>query len=161
MSEQTRPREFGEAVMDVRYGVRFNEMNERFYRRLDMTLTALSLVGGTAAVGSLLAQLPSLAAFASIAVASVATCQAVFRPQEAALRHNEFRRRFADLDARAPSMDLQVLDAELRRLQGEAPAGLSGLALPAFARNLRSHGFDASAVEADVGPWGRALDAVV
>lgn len=161
MSEETRPRDFAEAVMDVRYGVRFNEMNERFYRRLDMTLTALSLIGGTAAVGSLLAPAPGLAALASIAVAGAAVCQAVLRPQASAVRHNEYRRRFADLDVRAPGLDLPALDAELRRLQGEAPAGLSGLALPAFARNLRSHGLDASAVEAEFGRWGRALNAVV
>lgn len=141
MTEPTmHPRSHYEAVLDVRYGLRFNELNERLYRRLDLLFGFVGLFGGTSAFVAVVGSAPVLAACASALVAASAVIERLVRPVEKAVAHAEFRRRFGDLDARSGALDLVAVDAELRRLQADGPLGFAALARPAFNANLRSNG---------------------
>ena len=129
-----------EAVLDVRYGFRFGEMNERFYRRLDLLFGFIGLFGGSAAVVGAIATYPILSLSSGAMVAAFAVIERLVRPVEKAIDHANYKKRFADLDARASKLSLDDLDSELRRLQADAPMGINSLAIPAFNANLRSNG---------------------
>lgn len=129
-----------EAILDVRYGQRFNEINEIFYRRLDLLFGFVGLAGGTAAFTGALTAAPVVAGVAGVAIAASAIIERLVRPVEQAVAFAEFRRRFAELDARAAGMTLADIDAELRRLQAAGPHGVTGLAACAYNRNLLSNG---------------------
>lgn len=137
---KTYERSLYEATLDVRYGVRFNELNQRFYQRLDLSFGFVGLFGGSFAFVGVITEHPVIAATAAALVAACAVLERLIRPVERALDHAAFRRRYADLDARTSGLDLSELDAELRRLQGEGPSGISGLSVPAHNLNLMSNG---------------------
>lgn len=135
-----------EAILDVRYGVRFGGMNERCYRHLDLFFGFVGLFGGTAVVVGVAASSPTLSAMSGGVVAACAIIERLVRPVEKALEHCACKKRFADLDARSAKLSLEEIDSELRRLQMDPPVGLSSLAIPAFNANLRSNGLDESVV---------------
>lgn len=142
MSERSK----GEAILDVRYGARFGEMNERYYRHLDLFFGFVGLFGGTAVVVGVAATNPALSAISGGVVAACAVIERLVRPIEKALEHSAYKKRFADLDARSAKLSLEEIDAELRRLQMDAPVGPRSLAIPAFNANLRSNGLEADIV---------------
>jgi len=129
-----------EAVLDARYGVRFNELNERYYNRLDLMLGLITLAGGSAAVVSWANQSPGLAAAAGVVLAFVSLFGQLLCAPRKAEQHAAGRRAYADLDARAPGLTLEQVDAELRALQAALPSGIALLAMPAYNANLRSNG---------------------
>lgn len=135
-------RTLGQAVMDCRYGVAFNDLNERLYRRLDTFLTIVGLVAGASAVIGIAKNSADWSTFAGACAAVLAIVQASTKPGELAARHNEFKRKFAALDAQAWKLGLEGVDAQLKSLQAEAPPGLRSLALPAYNANLASNGFE-------------------
>lgn len=143
------------AVLDVRYGARYGELNERLYRRLDLLFGFVGLFGGSAVVVGAVGSYPMLSALSGGIIAACAIVERLIRPVERAIEHRDFKKRFADLDARASAMSADDVEAELRRLQMEAPTGLSSLAIPAFNVNLRSNGREDAVVPESF--WQRAL----
>ncbi len=143
------------AVLDVRYGSRYGELNERFYRRIDLVFGFVGLFGGSAVVFGAVSANPTLAAWSGGVVAACAVFERLIRPIERAVEHRDFKKKFADLDARSSAMSCVELDTALRRLQMEAPTGISSLAIPAFNANLRSNGRDESVIPETA--WQKAV----
>lgn len=133
-------------ILDVRFGARYGELNERFYRRLDVAFGFIGLFGGSAVVVGAFGSYPWLSGISGVLIAACAIIERLVRPVEKAIEHRDFKKRFADLDARAPSIAEAELQAALRRLQMEAPQGMASLAIPAFNANLRSNGRDDAVV---------------
>jgi hypothetical protein len=129
-----------EAVMDVRYGVCFNDLCERFYSRLDMAFGALSLTGGSAAAASVVNGSPTLAAAAGLVLAVVAVFERLVGAAKKAEQHAAARRAYGDINALAQAMGVEEIDARLRVLQSSTPSGISSLGMPAYNANLRSAG---------------------
>ncbi|CCD28966.1 conserved hypothetical protein [Candidatus Glomeribacter gigasporarum BEG34] len=134
------PRTHYEAVLDVRYGWRFNELNERFYQRLDGLLGFICYFGGSATLIGVLAHHPVFTTIASLCVASAGVLNHLISASRKAYAHAIARAKYAALDARAPRLKLEELDAELKRLQGNSPNGIRALSMPAFNTNLLSNG---------------------
>lgn len=139
-TERADGRTHYEAVLDVRYGVRFNAMCETFYNRLDGMLTFVTAVGGTGAAASYLNSNAGLAAASGIVLAAAAVLGLVISPARKAEQHGHAKRSFGLLASRANHLTLSQIDAELRALQSSFPAGLSSLANPAYNANLRTAG---------------------
>src|SRR5260363_86219 len=129
-----------EAVLDVRYGWRFIELNERFYQRLDGLLGFICYFGGSATLIGVLAHHPVFTTIASLCVASAGVLNHLISASRKAYAHAIARAKYAALDARAPRLKLEELDAELKRLQGNSPNGIRALSMPAFNTNLLSNG---------------------
>lgn len=144
-----------EVLMDVRYGARFGELNERFYRRLDVLFGFVGLFGGSGAVVGAVGSYTAVAAVSGALVAAFAIIERLVRPVEKAIEHSAFKKRFADLDARALKMQVDDIEAELRRLQADAPLGIDSLSMPAFNANLRSNGRDEEIVPESM--WQRTI----
>lgn len=144
-----------EILLDVRYGARFGELNERFYRRLDLLFGFIGLFGGSGAVVGAIGSYPVIAAICGALVAALAIVERLVRPVEKAIEHCAFKKRFADLDARALKMPVDDVEAELRRLQADAPLGIESLSMPAFNANLRSNGRDDAVVKESM--WQRTI----
>lgn len=142
MRDDPRPdgRTHYEAVLDVRYGMRFNVLCERAYRRVDMLLTAVTVIGGSAAAVAWVNRSPEWAAASGLVLAVLSVLQVVAAPGRAAVEHRMAALEYARLDARAQGLALEQLDAELRLLQAQSPSGVALLAVPAFNANVRSAG---------------------
>lgn len=152
MIDRSKP----EAILDVRYGARFGEMNERYYRHLDTFFGFVGLFGGTSVVVGIAASNPTLSAMSGAVVAACAIVERLVRPVEKALEHCTCKKRFADLDARSAMLSLEDIDSELRRLQMDAPIGISALAIPAFNANLKSNGLENAVVAETI--WQRLVN---
>ncbi|MDQ2187190.1 hypothetical protein RBI13_18585 [Alcaligenaceae bacterium A4P071] len=129
-----------EASIDVMYGVRFNEMNERFYRRLDSIFSFLSVLGGSAIFASWLGDKPLIAGVLGPAVVVITYIEREVRPAQKAVRCAVQREKFGELASRLPTMDLAAIDKELRLLQSTGPDSMSSLEIPAYNAVMRSHG---------------------
>jgi hypothetical protein len=129
-----------EATLDCRFGRQFSLMNARLYQRIDFVFGFVSLFGGSTAFGGAIAQNPTLAGAAGVVLAVASILERLMAPALKAHEFKEHAKRFADLDARAHSMDVAHIDSELRRLQAEGPMGFEALALPAHNANLLSNG---------------------
>jgi hypothetical protein len=77
---QTYVRTHYEAVLDVRYAIHWNELNERLNRHFDAALKILSLVFGTTAFGAYLATYPQVSAYAGLFMAVVTVLDVVLAP---------------------------------------------------------------------------------
>lgn len=130
-----------EAVLDCRYGYWFNDLNERWYRRIDMAFTITSLAFAGSAVVGVLTSVPWIGTGATVVVSVLAVAHAVLRPIEAAANHREAKRAYLTLDACAESLDLAAFDKRLREVQGGAPTGLRALAPVAYNACLRANGY--------------------
>jgi len=133
-------------VLDVLYGVEFNDLNVRFYRRLDGLIATLNLVLGSAAAATLIAKLPGLAGWSGLAIAVLSAIQKTVNPADKALKCAEHRAKYGDLAGRAAEMSLAGVDKELRALQATGPDTIAALAIPAYNANLRSNGYEAHVI---------------
>ena len=138
----TVERNHAEAVLDVLYGVTFNDMNERFYRRIDSVFSWINMVGGSAAVAAVAGGRGVVAGVIGGVIAAAAYLEREIRPAQKAVRCAVQREKFGDLAARAPELTLAEIDRELRRLQANGPDTITALAIPAHNANLRTNGFE-------------------
>lgn len=143
-SSQTAARADGrthyEAVLDIRYGMRFNDLCARWYAKADGLLAFVSLMGTSTAVLSVVSSSPATATAAGIVLTAVGTISLLLAPGRKAEQHLQARKAYAELDARSQQRTLEELDVELRILQGTAPSGLALLARPAYNANLMTAG---------------------
>jgi len=131
-----------EALMDVRYGRTFSEMNERFFNRIDMLFGAVQLFMGSAAAASLFGASESSLKWAGALLAIVAVLERLIGPGRKAESFAHARAAWGDLDARGGALTLEHLDPEIRTLQSTLPSGIGLLAMPACNANLRSNGHE-------------------
>ena len=140
MSKLPPERTHANAVMEARYAAHYGARNERFWGRLDTTLGLLGAFGGSAAFGAALAGNTALGAVAGIVLAAASCVSLVTRPLERSIEFRDHRRKFGDLDARAPQLSLAEMDKELKCLQHEGPNGLEALAVVAWNDAVMANG---------------------
>lgn len=129
-----------QAVADVRYGIAYGALNERFWQKLDTTLNLAQILAGALALSGAFAQAPTVAGVAGTVVAVVSAFQLALQPTRKSIDFRDARRRFHELNARAWQMPLHELDAELEQLRMSAPNGLAALARPALFQVDAQHG---------------------
>jgi len=132
-----------EARLDVTYAITLHRLTENFYKKIDTAFAFLAILSGA---GILTATFGEYEIFTKI-FAFVAACTGILsvaiRPAEKYALHEVWRNKFTDLLALIEAkklVDLDAIDTELRRLQGQSPSAISALELVAFNRNLMSHG---------------------
>ncbi|OZI43181.1 hypothetical protein CAL21_20530 [Bordetella genomosp. 4] len=129
-----------EAEMDVAYGVRFNELNERFYRRLDSVFSFCGALGGSAVFASWLGDKPLIAGIIGPALVILTYIEREIRPAQKAVRCAVQREKFGALASRTPTTTLVDVDRELRILQSNCPDTIGALEVPAWNAVMRSKG---------------------
>ena len=132
-----------EARLDIAYGVRFQELNEILYRRIDTLFGFIGLFGGSAALSAALGQWQAGGIAAGGLVAVSAICERLIRPAERVAVHQQWRKKFNELQVSVESTavtQLEAVDAGLRLLQGQAPSGVSALAPIAYNLTVLSAG---------------------
>lgn len=149
------PRTHYEAVLDIRYACVFSRLNVVLYDRIDVFFGFVGLAGGSAAVASVLTQQPGAAVTAGLTLAVMSILERLVNAARKSEQHKQAVAQFAELDARAPSMTLAEVDAELARLRAAAPQGFAGLAEVAFNANLRSNGRASHCISLPA--WSRVL----
>ena len=132
-----------EARLDIAYGQRFHELNERFFRHVDFAFGFVGLFGGAAVFSATIGQWPAIAVISSALVAAGAIIERLIRPVDAAAMHRQWREKFADLLMRVDSGEatqLAQIDSGLRLLQGRGPNGVYALAPTAYNLTVASSG---------------------
>lgn len=138
---RTDARTHYEATLDIGFGQRFNELCERFYKRLDFVFGAIGLIGGFAAASSLLGTCSQQTAVAAgLLLAANSIIERLVAPGAKAEIHAQMKRQYGQLRSQAPSLSLEALDQQLRTLQTDGPLGISGLSAVAYNANVRSEG---------------------
>jgi hypothetical protein len=143
------------AVSDLRYGQCFNELCERFYARMDLTINLLQIVAGStvvvsvfgaaqvgspALVGPFGAVPPWLTALSGASVAIVSMLAILWQPGVKAERHKVAGAAFHNLLGKAWSLSTPQLLRELATAQRDQPLGLRSLEMPAYVRASKSIG---------------------
>lgn len=131
-SSRTDPRSHYEAVNDVKYGQRLMLITGRFNRRLDKMLTGTQLLLGTAAVGGLLATMPTLATIAGVLIAVLSLIQILCEPAIKAHICEQQRKRWVALLGVAPDLDLNELDKRIAAIREESVPEIELLRVPAY-----------------------------
>lgn len=139
MTDSTQIRTLEQAVADVRYGIEFGRLNERFWQRIDTTLNLVQVLAGAMALAGALSRADVLAA-AGLAMAVVSALQIALQPGRRAAGFLVARQAFHALNKRAWQFSVDEIDAALEDLRATAPQGLDALALPALNAVNRQHG---------------------
>jgi len=120
--------------------MRYNDLCERFYNRVDFFVGVFTVAGGSAAVVGLVNKDPDWAAYSAAVLAVVGIIGRQLGASRKAEQHLQAKKAYAALDAKSPALAVEQVDAELRPLQASAPSGIRLLALPAYNENLRTNG---------------------
>jgi hypothetical protein len=120
---KTYERTHYEAVLDIRWAIRYNLLLKRVYRRLKNVIAFAELFAGSAAFAGAFAHSPHwLSAAGGLTIAALAIFNHVISPAETAACADEMRRRYTALDRLAPSLPLEELDARIKDLrESDAP----------------------------------------
>jgi len=129
---RSEPRSIYEATMDAKFGIHYNDMNARLYRRLDFLFGFIGLFGGSSALVAAIGNYQALGIASGAAIAACAVIERLVASTEKALRHDDYKRRFGALVARCSQLTLEQIDQELITLQTEAPSGFHALKVPAY-----------------------------
>ena len=129
-----------EATLDVRFGLCYNDMNARLYRRFDSIFGFVGLFGGSGALIAAIGGYKPLGIVAGALVAALAVIERLVRPIEKAVLHDDFKARYASLNARMSDAELPDIERDLVTLQAQAPSGFHALKLPAYNANLLANG---------------------
>lgn len=129
-----------EAILDVRYGQCYNELNARFYRRLDLLFGFVGLFGGSGALIAAIAEYKTLGVITGAAVAAIAVIERLVGAIEKAVRHEDFKKKFASLNIEADHLEFAEIERRLRELQADGPSGLHTLGRPAYNLTVTANG---------------------
>lgn len=130
--------------MEVRFAIEYGDMHEKFWSHIDTGLSLVQVVAGALALAGAFAPGSGLASWAGLILAGVSGFQLTIKPRERSIQFRDTRRLLHDLNARAWSMSVLEVDAELERIRREAPRGLSVLTRPATNVALAANGFEAA-----------------
>jgi hypothetical protein len=101
----------------------------------------------------------SRSAFAGLLMALITVLDVVLAPGRKVCEFNEARRKFNELDGKAPSMSIADLDIEIARLRGEyAAVGLRALQSVAYNQNVLANGRGDAAIS--MTRWERLVAAL-
>lgn len=134
-----RQRTLGHAVAEVRFGIEYGVLNERFWQHADTALNWVQVMAGALAVAGFVTGGPMLAA-AGLVLAVVSGTQIALQPARRAFAFREARAGWHDLNKRAWQMSLHELDCALEDLRKTAPVGLHALKQPAHNAVARREG---------------------
>lgn len=132
MTMTIRERTQAIAVAEVRYGIEYASLNERFWLHIDTTLNLVQTVAGALALAGLLGSGSAITAVAGAVMALVSGLQLSWTPLQRSINFRDARHGFHGLAKRAWSMTLADLDAAIEDLRRDAPPGARVLAKPAL-----------------------------
>lgn len=115
----TGPRTRYQAMLDVRIGMRVDELNMRFYRHVSSALKFITVCGGSGAFLAFVSKNGELAAWLGLVLAIVAVIEVVASPAERAACFDASRRRFGELRTEAPRLGMDELRTRLASLQAD------------------------------------------
>lgn len=139
MSSSVRTQEI--AVAEVRFGIQFGLLNERFWGRIDTLLNFLQVLAGAFALAGVLADGVALGV-AGASMAVISALQLVLQPGRRAADFRVARRAWHELFKHAWALSLHELDARIEDLRAESPVGLRALEQPALNDIERMHGHE-------------------
>jgi len=99
--------------VDLRYAQRLCERTARFYRRIQTSLTFLTLLAGSGAIAALSAQMPASSTWLGIAFALCGCLNMAIRPAERIAANDADVRKYAALLAKAHTLDAIAIAALL------------------------------------------------
>lgn len=134
MDSNTPDRTHGQAVTEVRFGIEYAELNERYWQRLDTCLNAVQVLCGALALAGAIGTQGPVAGLAGVLMAIVSTLQITLAPARRSIAFRDARMAFHDLNERVWTLQLGELDAALERIRKAAPHGLHSLNKPAVNR---------------------------
>lgn len=138
---------------DAEYGYHFNAMCECFYGRLDFALNVAMLLGGSASAVTALSPGASMPSWGGALLAICAAITLLAKPAEKAMLHRMAKCQYLKLKSRITAKNLSAIKSELATLQGDAPNGLSSLAVRAANKTLDSLGYTSGHRRVGVVGW--------
>ena len=99
--------------VDLRYAQRLCERTARFYRRIQTSLTFLTLLAGSGAIAALSAQMPGSSKWLGVAFAAFGGINMALRPAERIAANEVDVRKYATLLTKAHSLDAVAIAALL------------------------------------------------
>jgi hypothetical protein len=129
-----------DALFDVEYGYWFNQINERFYRRLDVLLNLVQLVGGSAAALAAMQSAPQAVVIAGLSLAICAAMSLLVQPSVKSERHRACKVQWRELKGDAIHLSDEELHERVSDLQGSGPMGIEALSMPAYNATLCATG---------------------
>ncbi len=146
MSERTHY----EAVADIHYAIRLQELHERLFRRIGALLTLVAVVATSSAAAGFVAALaqrmpdaaPMMILGAGAALSILGAVGIVGDPSGKAWQHSFQRKRYCALAAKASRLKLPQLDAELHTISADDPPDIEALRVPAFNDTQRTLGHE-------------------
>lgn len=145
-------------LFDVHYGHWYNLKCERLYRHLDVTLSLVQLIGGSASGLAVLSQSGVLLSVAGVLLATASALSLVVQPGVKVERHCRAKQAYTRLMASADSTDIEHLAQQLASVRADAPTGPKFLEDPAYNATLRSMGYETGFIS--IGRFQRALSAI-
>lgn len=131
IEQSPHERTLGVAVSEVRFGIQYGLLNERFWQHLDTGLNLAQIGAGALALAGAFTEGTVLTSVAGVAIAIVSALQLTLQPTRRSVAFRDARAKFHDLHARAWDMTLREVDIELERLRRDAPVGMRALLVPA------------------------------
>lgn len=137
-----KPANHDDLVFDVHYGHWYNLMCERLYRHLDVALSLVQLVGGSASGLAVINQSGVVLSVAGVLLAVASALSLLVQPGVKVERHGVAKRAYTRIMAEADALDADELSKRLASVRVDAPTGPSVLEVPAFNATLRAMGYD-------------------
>lgn len=147
MTESTTQPSHSDLMFDVHYGHWYNLKCERLYRRIDVVLNAVQLVGGSGAAFAVISESGALLATVGVFLALAAALSLLVQPATKAEAHGRAKRGYIKLMALGPKLEAETLAERLADVRVDAPTGPTALEGPAFNATLRAMGYDSGFVD--------------
>jgi len=145
-------------MFDVHYGHWYNLKCERLYRRFDVMLSFVQLVGGSGAALAVINQSSGLLGVVGVCLAVAATLSLLVQPAAKAEAHARAKRAYTRLMAEGIKLDADALALRVAEVRVEAPTGPTALEAPAYNATLRATGRDTGFMRQ--GPLGWLANAI-
>ena len=139
-----------EAITDIDYAICIAEMHARLFGRIKKAIASVGLVGGSAAIYSLVSKNPMAAGVYGIFTAVRSAFDLVYDPSDMAAAHQRDRQAFLDLRSRISKLTLPSIDAELAKVRRGAAICIRSLERLAHRNNRRSHGYSTDHIRLSV-----------
>ena len=129
---------------------RYYSKRHAFFHAFDRGTAFVSVLSATGAVGTLIAEMPGIALYASLVVAIASTINLVFGFCDLASKHNHIYRRYSDLAvliarAQNPSdSKIGELTAQRFEIVKDEPTRLGVIEAKCYNEEIESQGLDAS-----------------
>jgi len=154
-----------EAMADIQYAIRLQLLHERMFRRAKGIATVIAILATSSAFAGVFEALrrarPVEAGYliigAGIVLALLGAIDIVFDLSGKAWQHCHQRKRYGQLAARAQSLKLAKLDAEIASVAVDDLPEIEALRVPAFNDVQRSLGHGSNAKKLTLVQWLAAM----